>query len=65
MLKVIGTATITFSINLNVDDITTKAMPIEKSNYLIAEAILEKHGVIAHNIHVEEIHKIKDGGKNE
>jgi hypothetical protein len=62
-MKVIGTATIRFSVNLDVEDISTNAMPINESDELIADAILEKYGVIAHDIFVEEVREEEGGNE--
>jgi len=57
MITVTGKAIIElpFTVDLDVDDISTKSMSINTSDELIAEAILDKYGQIPKEIFVEYI----------
>lgn len=59
MLTVTGKAIVEkyYSIELDVDDITTEAMSLYESDELIRDAIYEKYNVLADKITVADIKK--------
>ncbi|MGG1147094.1 hypothetical protein [Bacillus wiedmannii] len=44
-MKVIGTATVRFCVEIDAEDISTNSMSIEESDKLVAEAVFLKHGL--------------------